>query len=214
MPPTRSPPFSIHLHSGTSTHQAKAGDGMNFDRTFWVTAAEAVASMRAPSKAQRSALFKRQSITDACTSRTLRANLSKSVAHEGSEIRAPVTGDEWHAVSAVRTHVFAWCQQRRAPRTCLLCNRQMHAAWHNHMPDLVETYLQWKHNPKHACIRPDPIKENNECETMMAFQITTVNITNHVHVQSVGQRDDELANVSLIRAGYLGSSPVQPVLVP
>jgi len=29
-----------------STHQAKAGDGMNFDRTFWVTAAEAVASVR------------------------------------------------------------------------------------------------------------------------------------------------------------------------
>ncbi|KAG2743350.1 hypothetical protein P692DRAFT_20686376, partial [Suillus brevipes Sb2] len=29
----------------TSTHQVKAKDRMNFDRTFWVTAAEAVASV-------------------------------------------------------------------------------------------------------------------------------------------------------------------------
>ncbi|KAG2131859.1 hypothetical protein BD769DRAFT_1386566 [Suillus cothurnatus] len=64
---------------------------------------------------------------------------------EGSDICVPVTGDEHHAVSAVRTHVF-------------------------------------------ACIR------------------------DYVHVWSVDQCDDELANVSLIRAGYLGGSPVQPML--
>lgn len=29
-------------------------------------------------------------------------------ADEGSEIHAPVTGDERRAVSAARTHVFAW----------------------------------------------------------------------------------------------------------
>jgi hypothetical protein len=37
-------------------------------------------------------------------------------------------------------------------------------------------------------------------------------LVDYVHVRSVNQCDDELANVSLIKAGYLGSSPVQPML--
>ncbi|KAG0692671.1 hypothetical protein DFH29DRAFT_882163 [Suillus ampliporus] len=135
-------------------------------------------------------------------------------ADEDSEIHTPVTGDERHAVSAVRKHVFACIQgrhrQQHAPRTRLLRNRQMHAAWRNQMPDLVKAFLQWKQDPEHACIRPDPIEENDECETTMAFQISTIDITNHVHVRSVNQCDDELANVSLIRAGYLGGSPKKP----
>jgi hypothetical protein len=68
-------------------------------------------------------------------------------------------------------------RQRRAPRTHLLRNRQMHAAWHSQMPDLTKAFLQWKHNQGLACLRPDPIEENNECKTMVAFQIATVSIT-------------------------------------
>jgi hypothetical protein len=121
------------------------------------------------------------------------------------------------------------CRQRCAPRTRLLRNRQMHTAWHSQMPDLTKAFLRWKHNQGLAFLRPDPIEENNECKTMVAFQIATVSITSrsfffsnlgvfscilvdYVHVRSVNQCDDELANVSLIKAGYLGGSPVQPML--
>jgi hypothetical protein len=44
------------------------------------------------------------------------------------------------------------------------------------------------------------------------FSISSFILIDYVHVWSVDQRDDELANVSLIRAGYLGGSPVQPTL--
>ncbi|KAG1733327.1 hypothetical protein EDD22DRAFT_982495 [Suillus occidentalis] len=50
-------------------------------------------------------------------------------------------------------------------------------AWYSQMPDLTQAFLQWKHNQGLACLCPDPIEENNECQTMVAFQITTVNIT-------------------------------------
>jgi hypothetical protein len=53
----------------------------------------------------------------------------------------------------------------------------MHAAWHSQMPDLTKAFLQWKHNQGLACLRPNPIKENNECKTTVAFQIATVSIT-------------------------------------
>ncbi|KAG2079040.1 hypothetical protein BDR04DRAFT_1146733 [Suillus decipiens] len=70
---------------------------------------------------------------------------------EGSDICVPVTGDEQHA--------------------------QMHASWRNQMLDLVEAFLQWKHNPANTC--PDLIEDNH---TMTAFQIATVD---YVHVQSL-----------------------------
>jgi hypothetical protein len=44
------------------------------------------------------------------------------------------------------------------------------------------------------------------------FSISSFILIDYVHVWSVDQCDDELANVSLIRAGYLGGSPVQPML--
>ncbi|KAG2086942.1 hypothetical protein BD769DRAFT_1715016 [Suillus cothurnatus] len=96
----------------------------------------------------------------------------------------PMASRDGQAVTTARAHVIACIRgsrrRRRAPRSRLLRNRQMHAAWHSQMSYLVDTYLKWKHGYKHD--------------------------------KPVIQAHEELANVSLLKLGFLGCSPLQPTV--
>ncbi|KAG1888655.1 hypothetical protein F4604DRAFT_1877215 [Suillus subluteus] len=70
-------------------------------------------------------------------------------------------------------------------------NRAMHSAWQDQMPSLAEAFLLWKQNP---CL------PSAQAPTT-SFHVTAVDITHN-----------ELANVSLLKSGYLGCSPLQPTL--
>ncbi|KAG2356427.1 hypothetical protein BDR07DRAFT_1491981 [Suillus spraguei] len=70
-------------------------------------------------------------------------------------------------------------------------NNAMYAAWHDQMPSLAQAVLLWKQKP---CL------PSAQAPTA-SFHVTMVDITLN-----------ELANVSLLKIGYLGCSPLQPTL--
>ncbi|KAG1879875.1 hypothetical protein F4604DRAFT_1579162, partial [Suillus subluteus] len=89
--------------------------------------------------------------------------------------------------------------RRRAPHSRLMRNHAMHSAWQDQMPSLTQAFLLWKENP---CLPSAEAPTNS-------FHVTMVDI---VPEQSVDQASDELTNVSLLKSGYLGCSPLQPTL--
>jgi hypothetical protein len=99
--------------------------------------------------------------------------------------------------------------------------------------------LKCQTSPKHSCggntikdllsCAPTPLKRTMNARQWWLFRLPpsvsqvdlpfffnlgvfSCILVDYVHVRSVNQCDDELANVSLIKAGYLGGSPVQPML--
>ncbi|KAG1849095.1 hypothetical protein C8R48DRAFT_778679 [Suillus tomentosus] len=124
---------------------------------------------------------------------------------KGSEMHPPVSGHDRHTVSAARTQVFKCIQGRHrcrcAPRSRLIHNCAMQNAWQDQMPSLAKAFLLWKQNP---CL------PSTQAPTT-SFHVTAVDISNILE-QSVDQAHDELANVSLLKSGYLGCSPLQPTL--
>jgi len=96
----------------------------------------------------------------------------------------------------------------------------MHSAWDMQLPALVERYLQWKHND---IVNP----EDEELASCHQFQVVAVDVfgpwhvdftrwthrshhTECYHNHAIRQLPDELANVSLVRVGFLGCSPTMP----
>ncbi|KAG2129031.1 hypothetical protein DEU56DRAFT_903009 [Suillus clintonianus] len=99
------------------------------------------------------------------------------------------------ALSATHAQVIFCLQGRknlrhRAPRTRLLRNQQMHAAWSHQMTDLVDAFLSWKYQGVQTSDIPGSI-----------FHVTSVGITSFHSLQPIHQKLDEPANVSLIKAG-------------
>ncbi|KAG1745370.1 uncharacterized protein EDB91DRAFT_1080299 [Suillus paluster] len=125
--------------------------------------------------------------------------------NEGSETQSLAAGYDRHAVSAARMQIFNSIQgrrhHRRAPRSRLMRNRAMHSAWQDQMLSLARAFLLWKENP---CLL------STQAPTT-SFHVTMVDISN-VLEKSVDQAPNELANVSLLKSGYLGCSPLQPTL--
>ncbi|KAH7902929.1 hypothetical protein BJ138DRAFT_1021356, partial [Hygrophoropsis aurantiaca] len=86
-------------------------------------------------------------------------------------------------------------------------NQRLHAAWMAQLPDLTDTYLQWKHCGTGTHDNDDGIQANQHM-----FHVGAISLTSHVPCRAIPQEDDELANVSLLRCGLLGCSPVQPTV--
>ncbi|KAG0703735.1 hypothetical protein DFH29DRAFT_1040613 [Suillus ampliporus] len=129
---------------------------------------------------------------------------------EGNDIDMPMVGHDGHAVAAARTHVIACIQgkrhHQRAPRTRLHRNHQMYAAWHSQMPSLIDAYLRWKHDD------PNEVGADQPQVSALTFHVSTIDITFHTNVKVVSQGHEELANVSFLKLGLLGCSPLQPTI--
>ncbi|KAG2100429.1 uncharacterized protein F5147DRAFT_582048 [Suillus discolor] len=95
-------------------------------------------------------------------------------------------------------------RHRRAPGSRLQRNHQMHAAWYSQMSYLTDAYLQWKHD------KPDEVHADQPRASK--FHVSTVDITCYMHVKPIIQAHEELANVSLLKLGFFGCSPLQPTV--
>ncbi|KAI5985604.1 hypothetical protein EDD15DRAFT_2390125 [Pisolithus albus] len=94
-------------------------------------------------------------------------------------------------------------QTGRAPRSRLDRNRQANAAWRLQMPALCDAFLLWKEARSKG-------KENLACMAGTAFHVVGITLNGLISRLSVVQCEDEVANVSLLRIGFLGCSPQQP----
>ncbi|KAG1849410.1 hypothetical protein F4604DRAFT_1687444 [Suillus subluteus] len=124
-----------------------------------------------------------------------------------SEVGA--VGQDDPALSAMRAQVIICLEgrkncRRRAPHSCLHRNREMHAAWSSQMSDLASSFLSWKHGGVES------VTSEINSRIGSTFHVTSVGILSFCAVQTIHQAPDELANVSLIKAGFLGCSPQQP----
>ncbi|KAG0697415.1 hypothetical protein DFH29DRAFT_946408 [Suillus ampliporus] len=72
------------------------------------------------------------------------------------------------------------------------------------MTDLVGSFLLWKHRGVESATG------GIDGRVGSTFHVTSVGILSFCAVQSIHQAPDKLANVSLIKAGFLGCSPQQP----
>ncbi|RXW12166.1 hypothetical protein EST38_g13691 [Candolleomyces aberdarensis] len=73
---------------------------------------------------------------------------------------------------------------------------------------LVSAYLRWRY-PSANATQPNNV-EGEACEGSIPFSITTVNLYSMESSVTINLRDDQVATVALVEAGYLGSSPVDP----
>ncbi|KAF8438667.1 hypothetical protein L210DRAFT_3403971, partial [Boletus edulis BED1] len=93
---------------------------------------------------------------------------------------------------------------RHDRRTRLQRNEHLHKAWEDQLPALVDQYLIWRHGH-------DPAMQVDEglCHV---FHVDSIGVFTFTERLAVTQRQDELSNAALIRAGLLGCSPIQPVV--
>jgi CxC1 like cysteine cluster associated with KDZ transposases len=105
-------------------------------------------------------------------------------------------------------------------RTRHLREQCMHASWDAQITDLVNAYLNWRYRPV-----PDlgsPLNNNQRFFEVTAIDIkgnyiflslpyfSLSQITDRVHFCKITYQCNEHANVTLIWAGFLGCSPVNP----
>jgi hypothetical protein len=84
----------------------------------------------------------------------------------------------------------------------------MYASWNTQMPDLVTAYLDWRHG---CPIIPD--KQSTATPASggtVFFEVTAVTIEGRLEYHRIPQKIGERPNVSLIREGLLGCSPIDP----
>ena len=74
------------------------------------------------------------------------------------------------------------------------------------MPNLVDEYMAFKY-PVKSCHNMNDEETNHH-----VFTITTIDTHERVNGVEVHQCKDEFPNSSLIRAGYLGCTPIDPPL--
>lgn len=93
-----------------------------------------------------------------------------------------------------------------------------HASWQAQMPDLVASYLEWKHGTVEAAASTaatsfEITAIHTFCKYIIGFDRTNCcsqTCSARTRLQSVQQNPNELANVALIRNGLLGCSPESP----
>lgn len=123
------------------------------------------------------------------------------------------------------TYVYARIPSSRARSERIHLRRARllaaYASWNEQMPALVVAYLEWKHKAPEA--QEHPVGTSFEVTAIHTFceyahSIPPAFLTAYKLFQArsrltnVHQNPDELANVSLIRCGLLGSSPETPAI--
>ncbi|OCH89491.1 hypothetical protein OBBRIDRAFT_732569 [Obba rivulosa] len=81
--------------------------------------------------------------------------------------------------------------------------RALHRNWQDQMPSLTTAYLRWKHSATTATSSEDVSMEESD-----TFHVQALWTHHRDDKFVVVQRDNELANVSLMHCGLLGCSPV------
>ncbi|KAH0826018.1 hypothetical protein J3R83DRAFT_7499 [Lanmaoa asiatica] len=85
--------------------------------------------------------------------------------------------------------------------------QQAHMEWQQQMPFLVQEYLQWKH--RHCDEMEAPALNAGH---MLHVDVVSIFDLEYTSCVPVVQKDDELANVSLLHIGTLGCSPTQAII--
>ncbi|KAF7976738.1 hypothetical protein HWV62_5710 [Athelia sp. TMB] len=88
--------------------------------------------------------------------------------------------------------------------------RALYASWDAQMPQLVRAFLTWRHGASESDSDPEAMDTTSESESGSVFHVTAIGIMTRERLCEVHQRPDELANVSLLRQGFLGCSPETP----
>ncbi|KAF8513286.1 hypothetical protein JB92DRAFT_3166372, partial [Gautieria morchelliformis] len=97
---------------------------------------------------------------------------------------------------------------RRGERSRLYRNRAVHSEWEAQAQAqaLVSAYLRWKHYKYNQSLTP----MQSEQAASHIFQVTIVDLKEYDILRGIPQDPNELANVTLLHAGLLGSSPNYP----
>ncbi|KAF7970980.1 hypothetical protein HWV62_22471 [Athelia sp. TMB] len=88
--------------------------------------------------------------------------------------------------------------------------RALYASWDAQMPQLVRAFLAWKYGAPASEPDSEAMDATSESEYGSVFHVTAIGIMTRERLRSIHQKPDELANVSLLRQGFLGCSPETP----
>ncbi|KAF7977125.1 hypothetical protein HWV62_4742 [Athelia sp. TMB] len=132
-----------------------------------------------------------------------RRSPSEVVDYEGSDYDGP-TKAEGPAASIQPNILGFWTEDR----TQAIFETITMPSWDAQMPRLVRAYLAWKHGASQTNTVPEDM--DTEAEGGSVFHVTAIGITSRQRMRAIHQKENEPANLSLLRQGLLGCSPETP----